>query len=194
MTQDTSTAGERTRARILGVALPLFSKQGYAGTGMRAIAEAAQVNVATLAWHFGDKDGLYAACVDAMYADLATAELPALDGPDPTLALVQAAWSFGRAHRDHVRLMHRHLLDAGALPEAVDGRWTGDLVTRAAGLFAALRPDMSEVDRRLLVFTMTHVVARFVLDVDHAHERATGATEDEVVAWMARVLRATLTS
>ncbi|MFY3385353.1 TetR/AcrR family transcriptional regulator [Paracidovorax sp. MALMAid1276] len=53
--------GEDTRARLLLVALQLFSERGFAQTSVRAIAEAAGTNVAAIAYHFGDKAGLYTA-------------------------------------------------------------------------------------------------------------------------------------
>ena len=49
------------RARLLLTALRLFAQQGYAKTSIRAIAQAAQVNVAAVSYYFGDKAALYAA-------------------------------------------------------------------------------------------------------------------------------------
>ena len=53
--------GEDTRARLLQVALQLFSEKGFAQTSVRAIAQAAGTNVAAIAYHFGDKARLYTA-------------------------------------------------------------------------------------------------------------------------------------
>lgn len=53
--------GGQTRERLLQSALRLFAAQGYAQTSTREIAEAAQVNVAAISYHFGDKAGLYRA-------------------------------------------------------------------------------------------------------------------------------------
>lgn len=53
--------GADTRARLLLAALRLFAEHGYARTPVRAIAEAAGSNVAAIAYHFGDKAGLYTA-------------------------------------------------------------------------------------------------------------------------------------
>ena len=49
------------RTRLLLAALRLFAQQGYAKTSIRAIAQAAQVNVAAVSYYFGDKATLYAA-------------------------------------------------------------------------------------------------------------------------------------
>lgn len=191
MTHETPTAGERTRARILETALPRFAADGFAGTSVRTLADAAGVNVATLAWHFGDKEGLYRACVERLYADLATIDSTALEGDDPLEALVRRAWAFVRDHRDHVRLLHRHLLDAGRHHDVLAERWLDPLFDRARPALTALRPDATETERRLMLFTAAHVLVRFVLDEPEFLARAVGAdAEDEIVAWLVRVVRA----
>lgn len=50
-----------TRSRLLAAAIRLFAQQGHARTSVRELAEAAQVNVAAISYHFGDKAGLYRA-------------------------------------------------------------------------------------------------------------------------------------
>jgi AcrR family transcriptional regulator len=49
-----------TRERILTAAAPLFAENGFEGTGVRAIAAAAEVNIAAVNYHFGSKDALVA--------------------------------------------------------------------------------------------------------------------------------------
>lgn len=53
--------GEASRERLLTAALSLFAQHGYARTSTRDIAEAAGTNVASIAYYFGDKAGLYRA-------------------------------------------------------------------------------------------------------------------------------------
>jgi len=53
--------GEASRERILHAALRLFALQGFKNTSTRDIAKAAQVNIASLNYYFGDKAGLYRA-------------------------------------------------------------------------------------------------------------------------------------
>src|SRR5258707_6711116 len=50
--------GLGTRERLLGAAISLFSEQGYAATGTRAIAARAACNVALISHYFGSKEGL----------------------------------------------------------------------------------------------------------------------------------------
>lgn len=56
-----SSNGEASRQRLLLAALKLFADQGFAKTAIREIAAAAHTNVASIAYYFGDKQGLYRA-------------------------------------------------------------------------------------------------------------------------------------
>ena len=58
--------GQATRARLLAEALRLFAERGYEGVSTRAVALAAESNVALIAFHFGSKRGLYEAAVEAV--------------------------------------------------------------------------------------------------------------------------------
>ena len=51
--------GEITRARILEAAGMLFAETGYAETSSKAIASQAEVDVASINHHFGNRNGLY---------------------------------------------------------------------------------------------------------------------------------------
>ena len=55
------TQKEDARERLLQTALKLFAQQGFSKTSTRELAEAAQVNVASISYYFGDKAGLYRA-------------------------------------------------------------------------------------------------------------------------------------
>lgn len=48
-----------TQERILSAAESLFAQYGYAGVSLRQITVAAKVNVASVNYHFYDKEGLY---------------------------------------------------------------------------------------------------------------------------------------
>lgn len=184
--------GEATRERILAAALPLFAELGFAGASVRAIGQAAGANIATLAYHFSDKEGLYVACIERLYAELATLPVPEVDD-DPLDALARTAWRFARAHRTGIRLLHRHLLDRGRHHEVASGRWMEPLIGRVDPLLSALRPDWSATDRRLLVFTTLHTVVRFALDDPADLATTLGVPEADldrvVVAWIASLLR-----
>jgi AcrR family transcriptional regulator len=52
------------RGDILSAARSLFAARGFRGTTMRAVAEAAGVDVALVPYYFGNKDGLFAATLE----------------------------------------------------------------------------------------------------------------------------------
>src|SRR5690554_2827764 len=56
----TRANGRATRARILAEATRFFADTGYEATSVRQIAQAAEIDAATLLYHFGDKAGLFA--------------------------------------------------------------------------------------------------------------------------------------
>lgn len=191
----TRTDGDRTRERIIEVALPLFAAHGYAGTSVRTVASAAGVNVATLAYHFSDKEGLYDTIVQRLHTELAEG-FPS-DPPAGTPAEVlrwwtRAGWTFVNDHRDHVRLLVRHLLDHGALPEVVLDRWSEQLLVRADAIVAVFRPDWPSSRRRLLVLSMMHLVVRLAIEDRGQLSAMTGIPQDrleeEIVDWLASML------
>lgn len=55
--------GEETRARLIDSALKLFGERGFDGASTRDIASEAGVNAPALQYYFGNKEGLYKACV-----------------------------------------------------------------------------------------------------------------------------------
>ncbi|MBT8340980.1 MAG: CerR family C-terminal domain-containing protein [Desulfatitalea sp.] len=71
--------GEATRAKILEAAGQLIAVQGFAYTTNKAIAQKAGVDLATINYHFGGRDGLYqAVLIEGHRHYLALEELAAL--------------------------------------------------------------------------------------------------------------------
>ncbi len=58
--------GDETRQRILDAALEAFGEASFKAVTTRRIAEAASVSLPTLQYYFGDKEGLYRACAEAI--------------------------------------------------------------------------------------------------------------------------------
>lgn len=81
-----------TRQRLLHAGLQLFAAQGFATTSTRELAEAAQVNVAAISYHFGDKAGLYRAVFFEPMG--CSARDDAERFADPSLSLAQALRGF----------------------------------------------------------------------------------------------------
>jgi len=59
---------EGTRQALIRAGLDLFGRNGFDATSTREIAQAAKVNSAGIAYHFGGKDGLRKACAEAIIA------------------------------------------------------------------------------------------------------------------------------
>ncbi len=55
--------GEETREKLLLVATRLFAVNGFKGVSMRNLAKEADINIATVGYHFGGKLGLYEAII-----------------------------------------------------------------------------------------------------------------------------------
>lgn len=57
----------KTKERILKAAGNIFGNKGFKDTTIRAIAQAASVNIAAINYHFRDKDGLYGAVLEDVF-------------------------------------------------------------------------------------------------------------------------------
>jgi AcrR family transcriptional regulator len=194
----TRSDGDRTRARILEVSLPLFASHGYDGVGMRALADAAHVNVATIAWHFGDKHGLYSEVVRRIYrelADLKPEDLALGEGTDPMASAIAFMWRFVREHELHIRLLHRHLLDQGAHTAVAMEEVGGGLLERLDGWLQLLKPGAPVTELRLIAMTLLHLLVRFALEPAEQFGRIYATDEDPdavIVRWLVRVARSML--
>ncbi len=191
------TDGAKTKARILEVSLPLFAELGYSGTSIRRIAEAADCNVATLAYHFRDKEGLYSTVVQRLHAELSdgVADVSSVQAGSPDELLehyVGLLWRFARDHRVHMRLAVRHLLDQGAHPDVVMENWSEPLMARAEALVSLFRPDWPMAQRRLLVSSLQHLFVRFAIEDRRQLSVLLGHPTDldaAVVEWLGGMIR-----
>ena len=66
-----SAAPTGTRADLIAAGLYLFGHDGFAATSTRALAARAGTNVASIAYHFGGKDGLRLACAEEVLRRIA---------------------------------------------------------------------------------------------------------------------------
>jgi AcrR family transcriptional regulator len=58
------------RQLLIAAATPFFAAKGINGTNVREIANAAGVNLSMISYHFGSKEGLYAAVLREQFAGL----------------------------------------------------------------------------------------------------------------------------
>lgn len=95
------------RQRILNVAMQRFASDGFAGTSVRALADAAAVSPALILHHFGSKDGLIAACTAEVTASIRASKLAAFAaGPElDALDVLRGAGDNGHRLRYLARLL-----------------------------------------------------------------------------------------
>jgi TetR/AcrR family transcriptional regulator len=98
-----------TRRDILRAAEESFAASGFVGATTRQVAARAGVNVATLHYHFGNKERLYRAVLDAAVAGEVPG-VPVSGSPAERLTgVVEAIWDFGwmRPALPRLSLLHR---------------------------------------------------------------------------------------
>ncbi|ALG09530.1 TetR/AcrR family transcriptional regulator [Kibdelosporangium phytohabitans] len=89
MARTVGSTAVRTRQRVLGAALDLFARDGYAGTSLRDIAERLEMTKAALYYHFPSKDQLLLALVTPLIDELRGWERDAQGGRAPIRLLLR---------------------------------------------------------------------------------------------------------
>jgi AcrR family transcriptional regulator len=182
MARPAGTDSEVTRKRILTVASSLFAKKGHAGTSMRDIAGEAGVSLATVTHHFGAKNEIYRASVEAMDAQLSklrqTVEAAISAGGSLNTIIDNAsekAVKFGRRHQAAITLMMRTVLDTGELAEH---RREGIVQPYLEAGTALLGPivGMSEQELRMALTSVTYLFIRYSLSSNEELIRVAGIT------------------
>ena len=196
------TDGVQARERILLAALRLFVARGYASTPVRDIAHDAGVNIAAIAYYFGDKAGLYRA---ALYEpvcepdDAPGDDAAALPFDAPGLPLRDALGRYarhclqplaqGEASLLSVRLRFREaveptgMLDRERFERAAMHRRLLGVLTRHAGLARA------DAELEALAFSMFALVAYPYFGRDRIEAACPALLDapDALDAWVARV-------
>lgn len=187
-----------TAAELVAVALHLFGQKGFAATSTREIAAAANTNVASIAYHFGSKDGLRRACGQEIIRRVGAVLGPASPaaGPPPAMAVaaiegvIRTMADFMLARReaeDIVPFMLRELAENG--PVLDDGYTTmfAPLHGRLCRLWSAVTGEPAESERtRLTVFSLIGQLLYFRIGRPIVERRMgwheTGAAEARQVA------------
>ena len=101
---------EATRDRILAAARAEFADLGLGGARIDAIASAAGANKQLIYHHFGSKDGLFAAALEAEYAQFrhaeAALELDLLEPVEALERLVTFTWRYYLIFPGFIRLVN----------------------------------------------------------------------------------------
>lgn len=78
--------GDQTRETLVRAAMEIFGRDGFHAASTRAIAEAAGVNQALIAYHFGGKEGLYLAVFESITAQISTRMQPQVSALESAIA------------------------------------------------------------------------------------------------------------
>ncbi|MDH6281790.1 TetR/AcrR family transcriptional regulator [Prescottella agglutinans] len=113
----------RTRGAIMAAARALFAERGLQRTTIDEIAQAADVSVGAVYFHFQSKEGLYLALVDQAL-EVNTEAMASVDRSLPPLDRVLAAghayMRFALEYPEHFRMVALRVLDSVADPALAD--------------------------------------------------------------------------
>ena len=103
-------AEQKVKERLHAAAAGVFARKGYAAATVREIVETAGVTKPVLYYHFGSKEGIYKAILEAAYGDFVR-RLAAVGGLGGSASLrltrlCEEVYTIFRKHTDAVRLMH----------------------------------------------------------------------------------------
>lgn len=130
------TRADLTRERILAAAEVVFAQHGLNGTRVRAIADAAGVNVATLYLYFPSKSDLHEAVLERgvrPLMDLMTEFAASPRGIDAGERLLGAIMQHLGHHPSLPRLVYLEAISEGAYVSKLARRWLRPLLGTAVG-------------------------------------------------------------
>jgi AcrR family transcriptional regulator len=191
---------DRSRKQILDKALSLFSKQGYRGTNIREVAEAAGLSTGNVYHLFPDKESIFRALLERYFAHLAAPDFPLnkalADGafPNDLEALGRASRESVRKYKAYVALIY---VDVVEFEGKHIRRFYSEMAQRFEAFMAAhpsqadvkdkLRPGVSPVSAIMLAtrFLLHYYAVEIVFGVKNHF----GKNSDEVVREIADILR-----
>jgi AcrR family transcriptional regulator len=118
-----SSSPPSTRERILDVAERLFSEHGFAGVGLREVADRAELSKSSLFHHFAGKDALYGAVLERLLETfdtrLARDEDPRRPPLEQVRSWVEVVVDTLADHPTYARLLLRALFESeGSDPDS----------------------------------------------------------------------------
>ena len=166
MSVDPLPRGEETRAALISAALAAFGEKGFDAVSTREIALAAKANSAMIAYHFGGKEGLRAACAEHVAERLRALLGAAVATPPATPEAARAALGSllsafirgvvaNEAARPLARFLLREISDPSAAFAVIYDTAFAPLHARASAFWAqATGGEAESVETRLSVFAM----------------------------------------
>jgi AcrR family transcriptional regulator len=179
-----------TRAALLEAATRLFAERGYVGTTLRDVAAEADVDVALVSYHFGGKDGLFAAAMELPVNPADVVAAVVAEGPDGIgerlLRTLLGVWEQPEAGGRFIALVR-----SAAGNEQAAGMLRGfverELLGRIAASIDAPRPDLRAALAGSQIVGL--IMARYVVRV----EPLASVDADTLVAAIAPTLQRYLT-
>ena len=169
--------GQQTRERLLDEALRLFALRGPEAVGTRELARAAGTNIASIAFHFGSKEGLYRAVIERVAGELSRIYRMALaeaasdseaagENPRQRARRAMAGLTLGLLHANRSQwmslLLQREFIAPTASFETIYNQAIepvlislGRLVAAATGL------EDATLDNRILAFSLFIIASAF---------------------------------
>lgn len=191
---------EKSCARILEAALQLFSHQGYRGTSVREIAEAAGVSTGNVYHHFPDKEQIFKTLLDQYWEEIRNPDIPfnralyAGAFPDNIEELGHASREFVETHRDYISLIY---VDVVEFEGSHIRKFYGEMASRFEAFLASqaehketrsrLRPDVSTLSAMMMAsrFYLNFFTVEILFGVPNHF----GKPSEEVVRETAEILR-----
>lgn len=161
------SGASETRSALIAAGLSVFGRKGFDAASTREIAAAAQTNVASIAYHFGGKEGLRLACAEEIVARIGRVVHPAAlaEGdvsPEVALGLIErviTAVAQFTAARPEANDIAAFMLREMTTPSAALDRIYGEMIRPIHGtlcrLWAAATGAAAESEAtRLTVFSI----------------------------------------
>ena len=184
------------KARLLQAAVRCFAEKGLDAVGIRELAQAAGVNSAAVSYHFGGKEGLYLAAVQAVMA-CGPAEsvqtlpaLPPAETQDARAAAVQGLKAHVKAFLDEIMecgstefgewgqlLLAREMQQPHAAIEPFMREQMAPYVEHMGACLRILRPELDHeaimragigIHGQCLIYATHRGIVRMLLDFDPA--------------------------
>ncbi len=149
------------RQRLLAAAEAVFAEKGFDAASIREISTEAEVNLASIKYYFGDKEGLYIEAVK--YAHLCTSaerplpEFPAGLKPVDKLKLFireMVSRMHGPARPSSMKLMMREMAHPGKAAHVVVQEFIQPMAFRLRSILRELLPEYSESELLMIGFSI----------------------------------------
>lgn len=173
--QTRSGMSQQTREALVAAGLKLFGSKGFEATSTRDIAAEANANIASIAYHFGGKDGLRVACAESIVARLKQVtgsaslvseirfdEETALGTLENLLSMIVGFMVVRPEARDIAAFMVREITGAGPAVDIIYDEFVAPIHKALCRLWAAATGGEAESEEtRIAVFALIGQVIYF---------------------------------